>query len=356
MAIPQELRFCIGADGTRIAYARTGRGTPIVKAANWLTHIELDLLSKPWQPWIEEVSRIGQLVRYDERGCGLSDHEVADVSLEAHVADLAAVVDAAGLERFALIGVSQGGALAVSYAARYPERVSHLVLVGAFAQGVLKRDVPESVKETARLTVQLIRLGWDQANPAFNQLFTTQMMPDAPPEVARRFNEMQRLSTSPEQAARLIAASAEFDACAALPLIRCPTLVFHARADARVPFEEGRKLASSIAGARFVPLDSRNHVLLDDEPAWAVFARELRAFLVTGPQGTAPHAFATLTQKERELLDHLARGLDNAQIAAHLGLAQKTVRNTITRVFEKMGVENRAQAIVRARDAGFGQR
>jgi pimeloyl-ACP methyl ester carboxylesterase/DNA-binding CsgD family transcriptional regulator len=356
MAIPQELRFCISADGTRIAYARTGRGTPIVKAANWLTHIELDLLSKPWQSWIEEVSRMGQLVRYDERGCGLSDHDVADVSLDAHVADLEAVVDAAGLERFVLIGVSQGGALAVSYAARHPERVSHLVLVGAFAQGVLKRNVPESVKETARLTVQLIRLGWDQANPAFNQLFTTQMMPDAPAEVARSFNEMQRLSASPEQAARLVAASAEFDASAALPLIRCPTLVFHARADARVPFEEGCKLASSIAGARFVPLDSRNHVLLDGEPAWAVFARDLRAFLATGPQGAAPHAFAMLTPKERELLDHLARGLDNAQIAAHLGLAHKTVRNTITRVFEKLEVENRAQAIVRAREAGFGQR
>jgi len=295
-------------------------------------------------------------VRYDERGCGLSDHDVVDVSLDAHVADLEAVADAAGFERFALIGVSQGGALAVSYAARHPERVSHLVLVGAFAKGVLKRDVPETVKETARLTVQLIRLGWDQANPAFNQLFTTQMMPDATAEVARRFNEMQRLSTSPEQAARLIAASAEFDASAALPLVRCPTLVFHARADARVPFEEGCRLASGIAGARFVPLDSRNHVLLHDEPAWAVFASELRAFLSTGPQRTAPQAFSALTPKVRKLLDHLARRLDNAQIAAHLGLAQKTVRNTITRVFEKLGVESRAQAIVRAREAGFGQR
>lgn len=356
MAIPQELRFCIGADGTRIAYARTGRGMPIVKAANWLTHIELDLLSPPWQPWIEEVSRIGQLLRYDERGCGLSDHDVVDVTLDAHVADLEAVVDAAGLERFALIGVSQGGAIAASYAARHPERVSHLALVGAFARGVLKRDVPESVKETARLTVQLIRLGWDQANPAFNQLFTTQMMPDASAEVARRFNEMQRQSSSPEQAARLVAASAEFDASAALPLVRCPTLVFHARGDARVPFEEGCRLASAIPGARFVPLDSRNHVLLHDEPAWTTFAGELRAFLTAGVPAGAPQAFATLTAKERELLDHLARGLDNAQIAAHLGLAEKTIRNTITRVFEKLGVENRAQAIVRAREAGFGQR
>src|SRR5690606_30605152 len=157
-----------------------------------------------------------------------------------------------------------------------------------------------------------IRLGWDQANPAFNQLFTTQMMPDATAEVARRFNEMQRLSTSPEQAARLIVASAEFDASAALPLVRCPTLVFHARADARVPFEEGCRLASGIAGARFVPLDSRNHVLLHDEPAWAVFASELRAFLSTGPQRTAPQAFSALTPKVRKLLDHLARRLDNA--------------------------------------------
>jgi len=354
--VSQDVRFCNSRDGTRIAYARTGRGLPIVRAAHWLTHIEHDLESGVWQPWIAELSRTGQLVRYDERGCGLSDRDVVDVGLDAHVADLEAVVDAAGLDQFVLLALSQGGSIAATYAARHPERVSHLVFLGAFVQGVLRRDVPETVKEAARLSVGLVRVGWGTANPAFNQFFTTQFMPDAPPELQRTFNEMQRLSVTPEVASRLLSAMHEFEATVELARVRAPTLVFHARGDGRVPFEEGRKIAAGIPGARFVPLESRNHALLHGEPAWTHFFHELRSFLQPN-RGSAPdHAFATLTDRERELLDHLARGLDNAQLAAHLGVAEKTVRNTITRVFDKLGVENRAQAIVRAREAGFGQR
>ncbi|HVL59301.1 MAG TPA: alpha/beta fold hydrolase [Burkholderiaceae bacterium] len=357
MAVAQELRFCISSDGTRIGYARTGRGNPIVKAANWLTHIELDLMSRPYRPLIEELSRIGQLVRYDQRGCGLSDRAAADVSLDAHVADLAAVIDAVDAQKVVLFGLSQGGAIAARYTALNPHRVSHLVLLNAYAQGVDLRDVPATVKETARLLTQLVRLGnWKQPNPAFAQLFTTQLMPDAPPEVARAFNEMMRLASSPEQAARLLESMRQLDATDSLPLIRCPTLVCHSRSDAQVPFEEGRRIASAIPDARFVPLESRSHLLLDDEPAWTQFFRELRAFLAPAADARGTPAFGSLTAGERRLLDHLASGLDNAQIAARLGLAEKTVRNTITRIFDKLAVENRAQAIVLARDAGFGQR
>ncbi|HYF59300.1 MAG TPA: alpha/beta fold hydrolase [Burkholderiaceae bacterium] len=354
--VAQEVRFCSSRDGTRIAYARTGRGVPIVRAAHWLTHVEHELESGVWRPWIAELSRVGQLLRYDERGCGLSDRDVADVGLDAHVADLEAVVDAAGLDRFVLLALSQGGAIAATYAARHPERVSHLVMLGAFVRGTLRRDVPEAAKEAARLSIGLVRVGWGQANPAFNQMFTTQFMPDAPAALQRTFNEMQRLCTSPEQASRLLGATLEFDATAELGRIRAPTLVFHSRDDGRVPFEEGRTIAAGIPGARLVPLESRNHALLDGEPAWTHFFEELRGFLVPA-SGSAPlEAFASLTAKERELLDHLARGLDNAQLAARMGLAEKTVRNTVVRILDKLQVETRAQAIVRAREAGFGQR
>lgn len=356
MKLQQEIRFCTSSDGTRIAYARSGRGMPIVHTAHWLTHIEAELESPVWHPWLEQWSRMGLVIRYDERGCGLSDREVADTSLEAQVADLEAVVDAAGLDHFVLFAQSQGGAIAATYAARYPQRVSRLIFLDAFAQGALRRDIPDDAKQTARLLVDLVRLGWGQPNTAFNRIFTELFIPDAPPEMARSFDEMQRLSTSPTQASRILATVNEFDATEALAAIRAPTLVLHARGDARVPFEEGRKLAAAIPGARLIALDSRNHTPMPDEPAWCEFFGAVGEFIGAAATPTAGDGvFAALTERERELLEHLARGCDNAQIAAHLELAEKTVRNRITAIFDKLGVENRAQAIVRARQAGFGQ-
>jgi pimeloyl-ACP methyl ester carboxylesterase len=293
-------------------------------------------------------------VRYDQRGCGLSDRDAEDLSLEAMVADLESVVDAAGLGRFSLVGASQGGAVAIAYAARHPERVSALLIHGGYARGVLRRGLSPGEREEARMMVELIRLGWGRENPAYRQLFTSLMIPDSTPEEAASFNELERTSTSPELAARLVASFGPIDVTSLAPLVRCPTLVTHARQDARVPFEEGRLVASLIPGARFVPLDGRNHVLLAREPAFRQFFAELHAFLAEGESASRSRAaFPDLTPREREILELLAHGLDNETIGARLDLSEKTVRNNITRIFDKLGVATRPQAIVKAREAGF---
>jgi pimeloyl-ACP methyl ester carboxylesterase/DNA-binding CsgD family transcriptional regulator len=352
--LKQTIRFCRSSDGARIAYATMGSGPPLVRAAHFLTHLEFELRTPVWRPWLAEYSRSHTLVRYDQRGCGLSDREAADLSLEAMVADLEAVVDAAGLDRFPLVGASQGAAIAIAYAARHPGRVSRLVSHGGYARGPLKRNpTPEQLAE-AKVLVDLVRLGWGRENPAYRQVFTSLMIPDSTPEEAASFNELERTSTSPECAARLLAAFGPIDVTPLAPLVRCPTLVTHVRADARIPFEEGRLVASLIPGARFVPLDGRNHVLLEREPAFRQFFTELHAFLAVGE---APDrrsvAFPDLTPREREILELIAHGLDNEAIGARLALSEKTVRNNVTRIFDKLGVPTRAQAIVRAREAGF---
>jgi pimeloyl-ACP methyl ester carboxylesterase/DNA-binding CsgD family transcriptional regulator len=352
--LKQTIRFCKSSDGARIAYATMGKGPPLVRAAHFLTHLEFELRTPVWRPWLAEYSRDHMLVRYDQRGCGLSDREVADVSLEAMVADLEAVVDAAGLDRFPLYGASQGGAVAIAYAARHPERVSRLVIHGGYARGLLMRNpTPDQVKE-AQMMVELIRLGWGRENPAYRQVFTSLFIPDSTPEEAASFNELERTSTSPELAARLVASFSPIDVTSLAPRVQCPTLVLHVRNDARVPFEEGRLIASLVPGARFVPLDGRNHVLLAREPAFRQLFDELRAFLAAGeaPDRRAA-AFPDLTPREREILELVAHGLDNDAIAARLDLSEKTVRNNITHIFDKLGIATRAQAIVRARESGF---
>jgi len=340
----------------RLAYATIGQGPPLVRAAHFLTHLEFDLESPVWAPWLVELSRERLLVRYDGRGCGLSDRTEAELSLDAWVADLEAVVDAAGLERFALFGCSQGAAVSIAYAARHPERVSGLVLLGGYARGLMRRNpTPDQVKE-ARLLLELVEVGWGRDNPAFRQVYTSLFIPEGTPEQERWFNELERLSTSPEHAARVIAAFGQVDASELAAQVRCPTLVLHARGDARVPFEEGRRIAGLIPGARFVPLESRNHALLAHESAFAHCFGEIRSFLAEQePQRGSPGAFQNLTPRERELLELLAHGLDNLQIAAHLGLTEKTVRNKVSAVFDKLDAPTRAQAIVKAREAGFGQ-
>lgn len=356
-ALTQSIRFCTAHDGVRIAYAATGQGPPIVRAAHFLTHLDFDLSSPVWRPWLAELSRNHQLIRYDGRGCGLSDAAPSELSLEAWLADLEAVIDASGLERFALFGCSQGAAIAIAYAAKHPGRVSCLVLLGGYARGLRHRDPsPEQVKE-AQLLLELIKVGWGKENPAFRQLFTLLLIPEGTPEQIRWFNELERLSCDPEHAARTLAAFGHIDVSNRAEKINCPTLVLHARGDARVPFEEGRLMAGLIPGARFVPLESRNHVLLEDEPAFAYGFGEVSAFL-NEHQNAGHHqqAFPGLTPGERELVELLAHGLDNLQIAAHLDLREKTVRNKVSAVFDKLEVATRAQAIVRAREAGFGAR
>jgi pimeloyl-ACP methyl ester carboxylesterase/DNA-binding CsgD family transcriptional regulator len=350
----QQIRFCASRDGTRIAHATIGEGPPLVKAANWLTHVELDWGSPVWGHWLAELARHHRLVRYDERGCGLSDRAPADISFDGFVQDFEAVIDAVRLERFALLGISQGGAIAVAYAVRHPERVTHLVLYGAFARGRKVRARSPAEHEEAEMMVKLVELGWGREDPAFRQFFTAQLIPDGTLEQQRWLNELERRSASPETAGRIMRLFGEIDVMGLAPRIACPTLVLHSNGDCRVPFDEGRLLASLIPGARFVPLASRNHILLEAEPAWRQFVAELRAFLPR-TAGARTEGFGELSAREDEVLELIAQGLDNAQIAAHLGLSEKTVRNHITVIFAKLQVENRAQAIVRARDAGYGK-
>lgn len=348
-----QIRFARATDGVRLAWTAGGEGPAVViKAATWLSHLEVDADSPVWRHLLRAMAQRARFVRYDERGCGLSDWQVPELGFDSWVRDLETVADAAGAERFALLGISQGAAVAIAYAVRHPGRVSHLVLHGGYARGRLVRsDTPEQ-RDEAETMCRLAELGWGKDDPAFRQFFTTQFIPGGTPEQHRWFNEMERLSTSPANAARFMREFNRIDVTALLPQVRCPTLVLHSNADVRVPFAEGRLLASAIPGAQFVPVDSGNHLLLETEPAWAQWLAAVRAFLGSGADESG---FAALSARQREVLEQLARGRDNAQIAALLGLSEKTVRNQVSALFDKLGVENRAQAIVRAREAGFGR-
>jgi pimeloyl-ACP methyl ester carboxylesterase/DNA-binding CsgD family transcriptional regulator len=347
----QQVRFCTSGDGVRLAYANSGSGPPLVRAPHWFTHLEHDWNNPAMKPWSAGLSQRYSLLRFDQRGTGLSDRDAPIPSWECHVADLACVVDAAQFDRFALLGVSQGAAFAIAYAARHPERVSHLVICGGFVRGREKRGLaPDEVETLARL----IDLGWGRDDPSFRQVFTTRFMPDAGLDAIHAFNDMMPLTASARTAALIHRANGLIDVCDEAKRVKCPTLVFHARGDTSIPFEEGRLVASLIPGARFVSLESRNHLMLESEPAWRDFLAALAEFYP--PAGTArAGAFPGLTPREAEVLELIAQGLDNAQIAARLDLSEKTVRNNITHIFDKIQVENRAQAIVRARDAGLGR-
>ncbi len=267
------------ADGARIAYATLGSGLPLVKAANWLSHLEFDWQSPVWRHWPEALAEGRRLVRYDERGCGLSDWAVEDLSFEAWVRDLEAVVDATGLERFPLLGISQGGAVAAAYTVRHPERVSHLIMYGTFARGWSNRG--RALRKEFDAQLGLIKLGWGKDNPAYRQVFTSQFMPEATLEQMRWFNDLQRVSTSPENAIRLQKESGKIDVRELLPQVTVPTVVLYCRGDARVPFEEGRLVASLIPNAHFVPLDGNNHLPQEGDPCWEPLIREVRRFLGT---------------------------------------------------------------------------
>jgi DNA-binding winged helix-turn-helix (wHTH) protein/pimeloyl-ACP methyl ester carboxylesterase len=275
----QEIRFCSTRDGVRIAWASVGSGYPLVKAANWLNHLDYEWESPVWKHWIAELTKHHRFVRYDERGNGLSDREVKDISLEAWVQDLETVVDSAGLDRFALMGISQGGAPAITYAVRHPERVSHLVLIGSYSRGWEYRDNPEALKARHAFET-LVRLDWGTKNPAFSFNFANLYVPEnATHEHEEWFNDLRRVSASPENAARIMEACDQINVRRLLPSISVPTIVFHSDRDRAVSSDEGRILAAEIPNARFVPLSSANHLLLADEPAWRVFVEELGKFL-----------------------------------------------------------------------------
>jgi class 3 adenylate cyclase/pimeloyl-ACP methyl ester carboxylesterase len=276
---PQQIRFCRSADGVQLAYARMGQGPLLVKAGAFLTHLEKELESPIWRHLWRDLAGDFTLIRYDARGNGLSDWDVDELSFDAFVRDLETVVDAAGLDRFPLLGISQGCAVSIAYAVRHPERVTRLVLYGGFAQGAAKRARSAAEREQLAAVLTLVRLGWGQENPAFRQIFTSQFVPEGTKEQIDWWNEMQRVSASPENAARFIAAVGDIDVTDLLAKVAVPTLVMHARDEARVPFEAGRRMAAGIPGARLVPLQSRNHLILESEPAYARFLEEIRSFL-----------------------------------------------------------------------------
>lgn len=318
----QEIKFLTARDGVRIAYAIVGRGAPLVKAANYLSHLEFDWGSPVWQHWLEGLAKYNTFIRYDERGGGLSDWDVEDISFEAWVNDLELVVDALGLDRFPLLGVSQGGAVAIAYAARHPDKVSHLILHGAYARGSLNRGSANAV-EMAKVLHSLMRIGWGHENPAFRRVFATQLMPEATLEQLKWFDELQRISASPENAVRLETVMNNVNVTDLLPKLAVPTLVFHCRKDAAVPFEEGRFLATKIPGGRFVPLNSSNHLLLQDESAWPVFLDALWSFIGVDSQsrhmhGSSSHGRGSLVSADlraatsviQEAACSILRGLD----------------------------------------------
>lgn len=275
----QHIAFCRAADGVRLAYAVAGDGPPLVRAANWMTHLGYDIESPVWSHWVRDLSRNHTFIRYDERGCGLSDWDAGEFSFEDWVADLESVVEALGLERFSLLGVSQGGAVAVAYAARHPERVSRLVLCGAYARGRAVRAVGEEERRAAALDLDLARVGWGRDDPAFRQVFAAQFQPDGSRADWAAFDQLQRRTTSPDNAVHFLEVFASIDVRDTAREVRCPTLIMHSRDDHRVPLRFGEELAGLIADSRLVALASNNHLLTAAEPAWQVFCDELETFL-----------------------------------------------------------------------------
>jgi len=351
---PSTIRLCATSDGVNIAYTTTGQGPPLVFLSSWFTHLEFNWKSSAWRHWNETFSRSNTFVRHDPRGCGLSDREVETLSLEGWVRDLEAVVDTLGLKHFPLLGFCQGAAVAVTYAARHPERVDRLILYGSYIQGMYKTGDPETIK-MAQSMEEIIRQGWGISTPAYQELFARLLMPEGSMEQIGWLCEQQRRSTTAEHAARFFHAFQTIDISQDVARVRAPALVLHQRDDGMVPFDRGQQMATLLHDARFVPLEGKNHMILPDEPAWATFTAEVDDFLRTSRDNEQAEEFRELTRREYMVLKCIARGLSNEEIADTLFISTKTVGNHITHIFSKLGVSSRSQAIVRARDADVGR-
>jgi pimeloyl-ACP methyl ester carboxylesterase len=295
----QEIKYCTTSDGVRLAYSIIGKGTPIVRLPHWFAHLECDLESPIFRHQILGLAHRHALLRYDGRGIGLSQREVLDISFGRLLEDLETVVDQVGFQKFSLIGLSQGAALAIAYASRHPERVSHLIVFGGFALGRLHRGSRQESKDRVDLECALIRQGWGSDDASFREFFTSQFIPDGGIELHRSLNQLQRMATSPEVAERLVRVIADTNVVDLLPLVKAPTLVLHARGDLRVPFDQGQKIARGIAGAKFVPLDTRNHTIMADDPANRQLFDAIAAFLGDRRIRTLPGTatFAERTQR-----------------------------------------------------------
>ncbi len=347
--LTHELRFARLASGARLAWARSGRvGAPVLlRTAHWMTHVDADLKSPLWQPLIERLGQRLELVRYDERGCGLSGSDGVALGMEASIEEVDAVVCARGAERVALLGISGGAAAAIAYAARFPQRVSHLVLVAGYSEGLLQRNVTPDTRAYFEAQLQLIELGWGRQHAGVQQLFTSRFMPDGTAQQFAALNEHQRLSCDGARAAAIVRARSEQNVRHLLGQLQVPTLVLHCAGDLVVPLALGQELASEIEGARLEVLRSNNHIPLSQEPAFERLCEQITGFVA---QAAAPAQF---TPRQMELMHWVAKGCDNLQIAAHMGLSDKTVRNMTSALYAQLAVEGRAMAVVKARELGF---
>jgi pimeloyl-ACP methyl ester carboxylesterase/DNA-binding CsgD family transcriptional regulator len=352
----QQIRFCRSRDGTRIAYAVCGNGPPLVWVQHWVHHLNFDWEHPVWQPWLAFLTRRHRVIRYDWRGCGLSDRDQVELSVVRYAEDLDAVINAAGVERCILFGMAgSGSAAAIDFVADRPEKVSHLVISGAHTHGRLARNPPPVKFEETEARLKLFELGWSSEMPAYGQFFTALHIPDGTTEQMRAYDDLLRRTTSSANAVSLIRSFQKTEIGASVLKVSCPTLVLHSRGDCIIPFEKGREVATLIAGAHFVPLDSRNHILLGTESAWAEMTTAVEEFLAAVAPPSPALVLDELTAREREILEAMAQGLDNDGISKCLNISEKTVRNHVSTVMSKLGVTSRPQAIVRARDAGFGR-
>ena len=274
----QSIRFTRSSHGARIAFSKSGNGPPLVRVAHWLSHLELDWKSPVWRPLIETLDRKNTLYRYDQRGTGLSSRDLVDADIDAFADDLMAVADANNLDRFPIFAASQAVPVAIRFAQRYPERVSGLVLYGGYVKGRSLREAAQGDVDEETV-IGLIRAGWGKADSPFVNAFSTLFLPDATPAQLASFVKMQTETISPENAARLRQIIDRFDVSKVLASIRTPTLVIHAISDAIQPVEQGRLLASEIEGARYVSLESRNHIPLPQEETWTMMMQEIQMFL-----------------------------------------------------------------------------
>ena len=356
---PPQIRFCVSRDGTRIAYAISGSGPPLLWLPHWVHTLKFDVDNPIWSPWLLTLARRHSVIRYDWRGCGLSDRDGIDLSFERHVEDLEAVVTAVGLTRFVLFAMAFATYIGLQYAARHPQQVSRLILYAAASRGRLARMATPADKAEVHTRMTAIDLGWPDPNSGYGQFYTSLQVTAASAEQKRLFNEQLHAATSRENAIGLMKAFYVIDLRDVAPQVRCPTLVLHARHDSNVPFDEGRAVAALVPGARFVPLESRNHLVLDTEPAWPHLVAELDAFLPDSREDSPTASelnLAELTARERQILEILAEGVDNKEIGKRLGISEKTVRNQVSIILDKLGLASRLQAVVRARESLLGRR
>jgi pimeloyl-ACP methyl ester carboxylesterase/DNA-binding CsgD family transcriptional regulator len=350
----QTIRYVTTEDGLRLAWAEAGSGPALVKAGNWLTHLEYDWESPVWRHWTRFFSENFRYIRHDERGCGMSGVETGKLSLASWIGDLERVVEASAVSSpFTLLGISGGAPVSIGYAVKHPERVARLILYGGYARGVMQRGDADATTEREAI-MTLMRVSWGKDHPAFRQVFTSRFVPGASEEQMVWWDDLCRRTTTGPTMASLLAVRSHVDIQTLLPQVRVPTLVIHARGDLAVPASEGRLLAAGIPGAEYVELESVNHILLEDEPAWQRFRDTVLDFSgISGTSDSTNSPFAQLSLRERQILTLMGQGRSNLEIAEHLGISEKTVRNQASKLFDKLGVWTRAQAIVFANERGF---